>query len=125
MKKPPVLAALFLFGAALFAAPARDREKRIAIELEGNRSTGYSWICAMEPEGIVREVSAEYREAPGTENRAGRSGVFVFVFESIKPGAVELRFTYARPWESGIEPERTESRILTVNRAGKIKAAAR
>jgi inhibitor of cysteine peptidase len=124
MKRPVFLAVFLLSRALLFAAPAQDREKRIVIELEGNRTTGYSWTYAMEPEGIVREVSAEYREASGTENRAGRGGVFVFVFESLKPGAVQLRFSYSRPWESGVEPERTEIYILTVDREGKIKAAA-
>ncbi|MDR1636376.1 MAG: protease inhibitor I42 family protein [Treponema sp.] len=118
-------ALFFLFCSALFAAPARDRERRIVIELEGNRTTGYSWTYVMEHEGIVREVSAEYREDAGSENRAGRGGVFVFTFESLKPGTVELRFGYARPWEKGVEPERTESYLLTVDRAGEIKAAAR
>ena len=115
-------------GMVLFAASAREQEKRITIELEGNPTTGYSWAYTMEPEGIVREVSAEYRRVPEPgnsaevpEGRAGRGGVFVFVFESLKPGTAELRFRYARPWESGTEPAARENYVLAVSRTGKIK----
>jgi predicted secreted protein len=120
VKKPIIFAAFFWFCAVLFASPSWERENRITIEFEGNPTTGYSWIYTMEPGGIVREVSAEYKGASAAENRAGRGGVFVFVFESIKPGEVELRFSYTRPWESGVEPVKTESYVLAVDEAGKI-----
>jgi predicted secreted protein len=128
MKPFFVLVMFFGSWAVLFAGPAREHEKRMTIELEGNPTTGYSWAYTMEPEGVVREVLAEYRGAQGTgdstgapESRIGRGGVFVFVFESLKPGTVELRFSYARPWESGVAPAETENYVLTVNRTGKIK----
>jgi inhibitor of cysteine peptidase len=124
MKRVFVLAMLFGGWTVLFAAPAREREKRITLELEGNPTTGYSWTYTMDREGVVREVSAEYHEAADSgnspEGRIGRGGTFVFVFESLNPGTVELRFNYARPWESGVEPAETKTYVLTVNRAGKI-----
>jgi inhibitor of cysteine peptidase len=112
-------------GIVLFAGPAREREKRITLELAGNPTTGYSWTYTMDREGIVREVSTEYRGAsgsgnPNTPGRAGQGGVFVFVFEGLKPGTVELRFNYARPWESGVEPAETRTYVLTVTGTGKI-----
>jgi inhibitor of cysteine peptidase len=115
-------------GAALFAGAGREREKRITIELAGNPTTGYSWTYTMDREGIVREISAEYRRASDSgdaaetpEGSVGRGGVFVFGFEGLKPGTVALRFTYARPWEEGVEPAETRTYVLTVNRAGKIR----
>ncbi|MDR2185792.1 MAG: protease inhibitor I42 family protein [Treponema sp.] len=130
MKKAIVLAAFLGFCAAVFAAPVRERG-RITIELEGNPSTGYSWTYTMEPEGIVRELSAEYRRPSGKEDsagaggRAGKGGVFVFVFESVRPGSAGLRFSYVRPWESGVEPAERRDYRLTVNRAGEIRAHRR
>ncbi|MDR2630044.1 MAG: protease inhibitor I42 family protein [Spirochaetaceae bacterium] len=125
MKNLCILIVFFGAWTALFAAPAREYEKQITIELAGNPTTGYSWTYTMGQEGIVREVLAEYRGAAGSgdspEGSVGRGGVFVFVFEGLKPGTVELRFTYARPWESNVEPAKTKTFILTVNRAGGIR----
>jgi inhibitor of cysteine peptidase len=126
MKKVSILAVFLGLCAAtgVNAAPVRDHEKRITIELEGNPTTGYSWTYTMEPRGIVRELTAEYRRSSETAaaNRAGGGGVFVFVFESVQPGSAYLRFSYTRPWESGAEPAAAEEYRLTVNRAGKIRA---
>jgi inhibitor of cysteine peptidase len=127
VKKVIILAAFLEFCAAVFAAPIRERGKHITIELEGSPATGYSWTYTMEPAGIVRELSAEYRRdgSADTGGRAGRGGVFVFVFESVKPGSADLRFSYARPWESGVEPAERADYRLTVNRAGEIQAQKR
>ncbi|MDR1148564.1 MAG: protease inhibitor I42 family protein [Spirochaetaceae bacterium] len=120
MKKLFVLAAFMCSCAGLRTAPSREYENRLVIELEGNRTTGYSWSYTMEPDGIAREISVKYRGASGPANRAGAGGVFIFTFESIKPGSTELRFSYVRPWESGVEPAKTKSYKLTVDESGKI-----
>jgi predicted secreted protein len=120
MKKLFVLAAFMCSCARLHTAPSLEYENRLVIELEGNRTTGYSWSYTMEPDGIAQEISLEYRSASGAANRAGSGGVFVFTFESIKPGSTELRFSYARPWKSDVEPAKTKSYKLTVDESGKI-----
>jgi predicted secreted protein len=118
-----VLAAFMCSCAGLYTAPSHGSENQLVIELEGNRTTGYSWTYTIEPEGIVEEVSLEYRDSHGTSDRAGAGGVFAFTFEGIKPGSAELFFSYVRPWESGIEPAKTKSYKLTVDDSGKITAS--
>jgi inhibitor of cysteine peptidase len=94
-------------------------ERRVTLELEGNPTTGYSWTYIMEGE-VLREVLAEYRPAPAEEGMTGRGGVFVFVFESLKPGRAELIFSYRRPWEENTEPAETRYFVFTVDEAGRI-----
>ncbi|MDR0409441.1 MAG: protease inhibitor I42 family protein [Spirochaetaceae bacterium] len=123
MKKLLVFAALICSCAKLYTASSEARENQFVIELDGNRTTGYSWTYTMEPDGVVREVSSEYRNS-GTRNSAGAGGVFVFVFESVNPGSATLRFSYARPWESGVEPAKNMSYTLTVDSSGKINVVS-
>lgn len=106
--------------AGLRDAPSPEYKNQLVIELDGNRTTGYSWTYTMEPDGIVQEVSQEYRTASGNASRAGAGGIFVFTFEGIMPGSVELCFSYLRPWESGVDPAKTKYYKLTVDEAGKI-----
>jgi predicted secreted protein len=116
-----------------FAEPVLGNEKQITIELDGNRTTGYSWTYTMEPDGIVREISSEYRVKPetgeasaATDGRAtGRGGVFVFTFESLKAGTTKLHFEYVRPWErtqADTAPVLKKDYLLTVDEAGKVSA---
>jgi predicted secreted protein len=123
MKKLFVLAAFMCSCAGLRNAPSPEYKNQLTVELDGNRSTGYSWTYTMEPDGIVQEVSSEYRTASGTANRAGAGGVFVFTFEGINPGSAELHFSYVRPWESGVDPAKTKYYKLTVDESGKITSS--
>jgi predicted secreted protein len=100
MKKSMIVMALSVFVACspAFAADSQS-STRVVIELAGNPSTGYSWTYTLEPEGIVKEVFAEYR-SDASQHRVGSGGTFVFSFEGIAPGQSTLTFRYARPWES-------------------------
>jgi predicted secreted protein len=122
MLKLFVFAALVCSCAGFRSESSGRYENRLVIELDGNRTTGYSWTYTMEPDNIAREVSSEYKDASGTADRVGAGGVFQFAFEGIKQGAAELRFSYARPWESGIEPVKTTVYTLTVDKHGRINA---
>jgi inhibitor of cysteine peptidase len=117
-----VLCAVFLLIAApsaVFSRGLNERESRVVIELEGNPSTGYSWTYTADPEGIVREVSNEYRRDTA-KGAVGTGGQFVFVFEALSRGETELRFIYARPWEKDAPPAESVSYTLRVNGAKKI-----
>ena len=82
--------------------------KNIAvIEMEGNPTTGYSWVYKMSPENIIREVSNTYIADQTQNNRVGSGGKFVFTFEAVTRGEAELVFSYLRPWEEGIPPVQT------------------
>ena len=77
------------------------------INLDGNPTTGYSWVCAISPEGVVREVSNEYIPNQNAQKLVGAGGKFVFTFEAIAEGEAELIFSYLRVWEKDIPPLET------------------
>jgi len=98
------------------------QEKKIqTVELEGNPTTGYSWICTVAPEGIVREVSNEYIPANIGKNMVGSGGKFIFIFEAMAPGEAELNFKYLRAWEKGIPPIESVVYKAIVNKKNSLK----
>ena len=105
MKKQTVL--LFIAMVSLFGCAGMQARKTETIELEGNPTTGYTWVYSMSPEGVVAEVSNEYipdQTAPGV---VGSGGKFVFTFEAVAAGEAELVFSYLRTWEGTIPALRT------------------
>ena len=87
-----------------FGCSGTQEQKTATIELEGNPTTGYTWVYTMSPEGIVHEVSNQYTASKTGERVVGSGGKFVFTFEAIAEGEAELVFSYLRPWEEGIPP---------------------
>ena len=81
-----------------------QEQKTAVIELEGNPTTGYTWVCSISPEGIVREVSNKYIPNNTNEKIVGSGGKFVFTFEAMSEGEAELVFSYLRIWEEAIPP---------------------
>ena len=77
------------------------------IELNGNPSTGYSWIYTISPEGIVREVSNNFVRDPAKKRLIGSGGKFVFTFEAVATGEAEIIFSYRRVWKKDIPASRT------------------
>ena len=101
---------LFLFIAMLITGCAgMQGQKTAEIELEGNPTTGYTWVCTMSPEGVVREISKEYIPNETDQKVVGAGGKFIFTFEGISAGAADLVFSYLRTWEEGIPAIRTET----------------
>ncbi|MDD4279770.1 protease inhibitor I42 family protein [Candidatus Sumerlaeota bacterium] len=87
--------------------------KEFVARFDGNATTGYIWSYKMAEEGIVRETKNRYL----TDNSrvlCGAPGVFEFTFVGVKPGAVDLNFAYARPWEKTTEPITTKTLRLKV-----------
>jgi len=69
------------------------------VELQGNPTTGYTWINTIIPEGVVKEVSTEYTQDEADEGLVGVGGTFVFTFESVSEGEAEIMFSYLREFE--------------------------
>ena len=110
----------FLFPAALCAIVLmgcpKDRQKNTAsIELEGNPTTGYTWVYTMSQENIIREVSNTYTENQNDDRLVGVGGKFAFTFEPVTQGETELVFSYLRVWEEGIPPVQTVTYRATVD----------
>jgi inhibitor of cysteine peptidase len=74
-------------------------QNRARIELDGNPTTGYNWTYTLSGEGVVQEVSSDYVPDPNSIGATGAGGTFVFEFESIAEGEVEITFLYRREWE--------------------------
>ena len=95
--------AMVSFGCA--GMQEQKQDKKIAtITLEGNRTTGFSWVYTLSPDGIVREVSNEYIADTTDKKVVGSGGNFVFSFEAIAAGEAELVFSYLRTWEQNTPP---------------------
>ena len=76
-----------------------QKRKTATVELQGNPTTGYAWVYIMSPEGILREISNEYSADKSGEAVVGSDGKFIFTFEALSEGEVEINFSYLRAWE--------------------------
>ena len=93
----------------------KQEQKKAVIELEGNPTTGYTWICAISPEGIVAAAPKEYFPNETDEKLVGAGGKFIFTFEAIGEGIAYLTFSYLRTWEVGIPAIKTETYMAVVD----------
>lgn len=109
-----LVTSLMVLGAITLTG-CKEGQKRYTIKLEGNPTTGYEWTYVMKPEGIVREVSSDYKQDKAPLDYTGVGGEYTYVFEGVSPGKVELLFTYARPWEDDAGIATTESFKLSVD----------
>ena len=107
---------ILLCAVMLSAGCAGMQEQKTAvIELEGNPTTGYTWVYTMSPRGIISEISNEYIPDSSGEKLVGAGGKFVFTFEAISKGTAEIFFSYLRIWEEGKAPIRTAVYKATVD----------
>ena len=93
----------------LLQCTAAQEQKTITVELEGNATTGYTWVYTMSPEGVISELSNEYIPGKTNEGAVGAGGKYIFTFEAIAEGEAELVFSYLRKWETGVPPLKTET----------------
>jgi len=77
----------------------------IEVRLESNATTGYEWTIVKQDEEALKMIGKPAFIAPQT-GRAGAAGQQVFLFQAKKTGLTELRFVYARPFETGKAPAR-------------------
>jgi len=79
----------------------------LAIGLESNPTTGYTWEVAELDEHILRQVGeTEFEPESGA---IGAGGVETLRFETVSAGQTALRLVYHRPWEKDVEPLATFS----------------
>jgi len=76
-------------------------KKTAAITLEGNPTTGYTWVYDLSAQ-IIREVSNEYVADNANRGLPGAGGKFIFIFEAVTAGEAELVFSYLRVWEENV-----------------------
>ncbi len=116
-----VLAAVSGCGAkSALALEAKDNGRQIelekgqtlAINLEGNPSTGYTWEMVESEDSILRQVGEIEFEAES--DLVGAPGTQTLRFEAVESGQTELKLVYHRPWETDVEPLETFTLQVTV-----------
>jgi predicted secreted protein len=100
----------------------------IAIDLEGNPTTGYQWVLADIDGEAVRQLGGVKfvapREAPAERAQVGAGGMFQATFEAVKVGKAAIRMAYLRPWEKDKAPAKTFSVTIEVRAGGPVEGAA-
>jgi len=115
MKKIWILLLHSLIFAGCKGAAFSSRET--ILELRGNPTTGYTWICTIEDESIIQvEESVQYL---GKKAMAGAPSLFTYTVRSLKKGSTNLKFEYKRPWEDK-KAEKVRFFEVKVNENGKI-----
>jgi predicted secreted protein len=87
------------------------RGQSMAIWLEGNPTTGYTWEAVAYDEEVVRQVG-EAAFTPESD-AIGAPGRQVLRFRALDEGQTALRLVYHRPWEDA-EPEKAFSVAVVV-----------
>ena len=113
---------LWLCIAVLFYGCAgMQGQKTATIEIEGNPTTGYTWVYTVSQEGVVREVSNEYTADKTDKGLAGLGGKFIFTFKSIAAGETRLVFSYLRIWEKDVPAVKTLAYKASVDNKKNLK----
>lgn len=82
---------IILVGCATYSNKLENK-----IKLEGNPTTGYTWVKTIEKEGIV---NLEERILPLEPNIVGGPSIFEYTLMPISVGHTYIKFEYMRPWE--------------------------
>jgi inhibitor of cysteine peptidase len=88
-----------------------DVGDQLAVELESNPSTGYSWELGPLPDGLEL-VSSDLDEPGGS--LVGAAGTQRFVFDVVGPGEGILRFEYIRVFDDPVVAEQIVEYVLTI-----------
>jgi predicted secreted protein/uncharacterized protein YceK len=82
----------------------------MAITLESNPSTGYSWFAkSSNPDVISQEGEAQYNEpaSNSTEVALGAAGTETLYLKAASTGSAMITLEYKRGWETNVAPEKT------------------
>ncbi|MEU2038188.1 protease inhibitor I42 family protein [Nocardia niwae] len=91
--------------------------QRLVVALPSNPSTGYSWSIAMVDATVAKQDrEADFEPDPAVPVAPGAGGTAVWSFVGAAAGRTPLTMEYRRPWEQGLEPARTFSLTIEVER---------
>ena len=88
------------------------------IELEGNPTTGYEWICNVKDENIAK-VESIFKPDETVSNITGEGGTYLFTVTGLKKGNTTITCNYSRNWEETINDEIKEYSV-TVDKKLKV-----
>jgi predicted secreted protein len=88
--------------------------EQIAIGLESNQTTGYSWQLAQPPDASVATlVGSQY--FPSGSGLPGAGGMDCWTFQATGTGQTTMQLIYSRPFEPSLPPARTRTFTIVVN----------
>jgi inhibitor of cysteine peptidase len=74
--------------------------QEISISLEGNLTTGYSWIRKDSRSDVVQVVGeVKYEPDAHAPGMTGAGGLFTAKYRAVKVGQATVELEYRRPWE--------------------------
>ncbi len=82
----------------------------VAITLESNPSTGFSWFAtSSNPDIIAQAGESQYQEVQSDTAKpvVGAAGTETLSFKALKAGTATLTLDYKRGWETDVAPEKT------------------
>lgn len=95
MKKNLFVIVLGLLLVGCKSASFKESEKKL--ELDGNPTTGYTWVYSIGDESVI-QVSEDVKYL-GKNGIVGAPSRFTYTIKSKKAGSTSLKFVYKRPWE--------------------------
>ncbi len=119
MKRIGIGLALSALMALVFSSCASTAFKshKTTIELEGNPSTGYTWVHEIADDTVVTiDEDVQYL---GKKGMVGAPSRFVYTIHSVKEGNTTITFEYKRPWEQE-RAETVRAYDVTVDGTGNI-----
>lgn len=115
-----LLSLLGLLAGCKLIQESRNDPTIAKVELNGNPTTGFSWVYTIAPDDIIKIVSEDYIQDSNPQNFAGVGGTFVFIFEAVAQGEATVTFHYLRPWED-VPPIKTVVYKAVVDEQGSLK----
>jgi inhibitor of cysteine peptidase len=85
----------------------------IVVSLEGNPSTGYTWVAKDLPSFLTQEGEPTFKQADSS-GAVGAPGMVDISFKATAAGSGELKLDYVRPWETTATPVKTFSANVDV-----------
>lgn len=82
----------------------------VAVKLESNPTTGYSWQCKVSNKKALQLVDSIYEAEETAKNVVGAGGHQYFVFTPKKTGTVKLTFSYVQAGSKTVE----KKQVVTV-----------
>ncbi len=81
----------------------------MAITLESNPSTGYSWFATISDDLVVAQMGeSEYNEPTQSATPViGAPGTQTFYFEAVDSGVATITLEYKRGWEKDVAADKT------------------
>ena len=72
---------------------------KVLIPFDTNASTGFTWVCEMEPEGVVKIEKELFKQPFSFRPVEGAGAKHIFVIAPVAVGETTLTFYYMRVWE--------------------------